>query len=129
MIADLVHQLGYASTEQEAACRLAEIAAKTDHAVFVAADDRVIGFIHVSLVPNFEGDSFGEIRALSIDELQRGKRIGERLVRAAEEWVQSSGLRKMRVRSNVIRTRARKFYERLGYVVTKAQNVFDKAIR
>jgi len=30
------------------------------------------------------------------------------------------------VRSNVIRERARHFYERLGYNVSKSQNVFDK---
>ena len=125
-IADLVRQLGYASTEDEVRARLEEMTA--EHAVFVASSDRVIGFIHVSVVPNFEGETFGEIRALSVDEKSRGNRVGEELVRAAEEWVRARGLKKIRVRSNVIRTRARQFYERLGYVVTKAQNVFDKVI-
>jgi hypothetical protein len=33
---------------------------------------------------------------------------------------------RVRVRSNIVRTDARRFYERLGYAVTKTQNVFDR---
>ena len=44
----------------------------------------------------------------------------------AEEWIRAQRLTRVRVRSSVIRDRARRFYERFGYAVTKAQNVFDK---
>jgi ribosomal protein S18 acetylase RimI-like enzyme len=35
----------------------------------------------------------------------------------------------MRVRSNTVRTRARAFYERAGYQVTKTQHQFRKNLR
>lgn len=123
----LVRQLGY---ERNGAHQLADICARSDHAVFVAVDsDRVVGFIHVCEVVNLESETFGEIRGLAVDEGCRGRGFGERLVAAAEEWTRGRKLFRIRVRSNVIRERARHFYERLGYNVTKSQNVFDKLFR
>ena len=122
-IVDLARQLGYPDGGRQ----FAEIRSRADHAVFVAVEsDRVAGFIHVCSMLSIDADPYGEIRALIVDEAHRGRRIGERLVSEAESWTRMQNLTRVRVRSNVIRDRARRFYERLGYAVTKAQNVFDK---
>jgi GNAT superfamily N-acetyltransferase len=123
-VRDLARQLGY----PHGGAALAGICARDDHAVFVAVEEgRVAGFVHVCVMLSLESDAYAEIRALVVDEAQRGRGLGEQLVRAAEEWSHARQLGKVRVRSNVIRERARRFYERIGYKVVKTQNVFDKS--
>ena len=61
-------------------------------------------------------------------EASRGRKIGATLVAAAEAWARERGHGRMRVRSNVLRQPAHRFYERLGYAVTKRQAVFDKSL-
>lgn len=147
VMADLLVQLGYPdATADDARRRLGGLLAGGDHAVFVeeaewstgfsrsnapaeaGAPSHLTGFIHVCVTLTLEHDPRGEIRTLVVDEKQRGAGAGARLVAAAEEWARERGLRKMRVRSNIKRERARRFYERLGYSVTKTQNVFDKVL-
>jgi GNAT superfamily N-acetyltransferase len=124
-ITELVRQLGYA----EGGRSLAAIVGRDDHAVFVWIDgERIVGFIHVCVMLSLESDSYAEIRALIVDEGKRGGGIGAKLVTAAEEWSRAQKLGRVRVRSNIIREGARRFYERLGYAVTKTQNVFDKGL-
>ena len=124
-IAELARQLGYPG----GGALLGDILSRDDHAIFVSIDSgRAIGCIHVCEVLSIESDAFGEIRALVVDEDHRGRGVGEELVRAAEEWTRLRNLAKLRVRSNVVRDAARRFYERLGYGVTKTQNVFDKKL-
>ena len=89
---------------------------------------QVVGFIHICVIETLEHEPRGEIRALSVHEKHRSGGIGAQLVERAEEWARNRHLQKIRVRSNIIRDRARNFYERLGYTVTKTQNVFDKTI-
>ena len=89
---------------------------------------QVVGFIHICVIETLEHEPRGEIRALSVHEKHRGAGIGAQLVERAEQWAMERRVQKVRVRSNIIRDRARNFYERLGYALTKTQNVFDKTI-
>lgn len=127
--ADLLVQLGYPGvTPDDARRRLLQLLDRADHAVFVDEEDGVAGFIHVCVTETLEHEPRGEIRTLVVDEARRSTGVGARLVEAAERWARQRGLARMRVRSNVLRERARRFYERLGYGVTKTQNVFDKTL-
>ena len=45
-----------------------------------------------------------------------------------QDWARAQGFASMRVRSNVIRERAHRFYEREGYARIKAQAVFRKPL-
>lgn len=132
MIGKLVAQLGYTDITIEAARRrLIQLLDRVDHAVFaaeVSGGTRVAGFIHICVVETLEHEPRGEIRALSVDEKHRGSGIGAQLVERAEQWARERHLQKIRVRSNIHRDRARNFYERLGYIVTKTSNVFDKTL-
>ena len=126
-IAVLTGQLGYPSDESEIRTRLTTLGARDDHAFYVAeVDGEVAGWIGVRTDLSLEGGAYAEIIGLVVDERWRSKGLGEDLVRAAETWARDRGATKLRVRSNVIRERAHKFYERLGYTITKRQVVFDK---
>ena len=128
-LAELVTQLGYPTNAAAAADRLARLDSRPDHAVFVADESSgVAGFIHVCVVETLENDPYAEIKGLIVAEALRGRGIGRELVAAAECWAGERSLTRIRVRSNVKRERARRFYERDGYYVTKASNVFEKAV-
>lgn len=128
-VAGLTNELGYESSATTASDRLVRLYGSGSDAVFVAVTERgVAGWIHVALVSSLESDDYVEIRGLVVGSDFRNRRIGSRLVTRAEEWAQQAGIGRVRVRSNIKRTEARRFYERLGYSVTKTQNVFDKRL-
>ncbi len=128
-ITRLSEQLGYPSTGAETAQRLAEISRRDEHAVLVAADGEILlGWIHVAVSHTLLADTPAEIMGLVIDERYRGRGIGRVLMRHAEQWARDLGCRSVRLRSNVVRTRAHAFYERLGYRVTKSQKAFCKEL-
>lgn len=52
--------------------------------------------------------------------------VGATLLAAAEAWAAARGHDTLRVRSNVIRVDAHRFYERLGYERVKQSLVFQK---
>src|SRR6267143_1648700 len=89
------------------------------HAAFVAespdAATGVVGWVHVSVAHLLESDIRAEVNGLVVAEGQRSAGAGARLLAAAEEWARKHGCKGMSVRSNVIRERAHKFYERNGY--------------
>ena len=124
-LAALAGELGYATTPDEMARRLAALDDRD--AVFVAEHDGAcVAWIQVSIVESLESRRFAEIRGLVVGEAQRGGGIGAALVAAAEEWARSRDCPRVRVRSNVVRERTHRFYERLGYHAVKSQKVFEK---
>jgi len=128
-IAALSSQLGYPSTREEILTRMSTLAAGGHTLILVAEDEgAVAGWIAVRDDVSLETGPFAEIAGLVVDQASRGRRIGEALVVAAESWARERGHGRMRVRSNVIRERAHRFYERLGYTTTKRQAVFDKSL-
>lgn len=125
-IAALAGELGYPTTSDAMARRLAALGERD--AVLVADDGGAcVGWIHISVVESLENDGHAEIRGLVVASTHRGAGIGAALVGAAEEWARRRGLARVRVRSNVIRERTHRFYERLGYRAVKSQKVFDKS--
>ena len=128
-LARLATQLGYPTTEEHARRRAAAILDRPEHCVLVAeSGGRVTGWIHVAPSVTLESDPSAEIAGLVVDEEFRGLGIGARLMAEAEAWAASQGYGLMRVRSNVKRNRARQFYERAGFAVTKSQRNFEKRL-
>ena len=128
-LAVLSGQLGYPATEAEVRVRLATLTGRGDHAFLVVEVQGVVaGWIGVRTELSLEGGGYAEIVGLIVDEHHRSKGLGEDLVSAAEAWAAKRGAKRLRVRSNVMRERAHRFYERLGYVVFKTQRVFGKQL-
>src|SRR5688572_2387182 len=126
-LAELAIQLGYPNTAEAIAARLAALGTVSGHAVLVAVEpggERVIGWIHVGSTRWLESDPYAEIGGLVVDSGWRGRKVGEGLARAGLAWAAAHGFREVRVRSNVVRADAHRFYERLGFSRVKTQAVF-----
>jgi GNAT superfamily N-acetyltransferase len=129
-LADLSGQLGYPTTPAQIAQRLKRLKSAPRNALWVAdhSQDGVAGWIHVSAVPLIEVDYRAEINAFVVGEKHRSQGAGAQLLAAAEEWARKQGCKGVSVRSNVIRERAHKFYERNGYEHYKTQKAFRKSL-
>jgi GNAT superfamily N-acetyltransferase len=129
-IAELSGQLGYPATAAQIAQRLRGLKPATQHAVFVAdlPGSGVTGWLHVSVAHLVDSELRAEVNGLVVGEGQRSLGAGARLLEAAEEWARKRGCKSMSVRSNVIRERAHKFYERQGYEHYKSQKAFRKTL-
>ncbi len=126
-IAGLSGQLGYPTSPEQMRERLAILLPKKDQQLFAAEwDGKIVGWLHAAKIERVESDPFAEIYGLIVKDTERGQGIGPLLLRAADSWAASQGLGKVRVRCNVVRERTHRFYEREGFVVNKAQKVFDK---
>ncbi len=129
VIADLTTQLGYPTRPEEAEARLRDLAAQPENAVLVAeVDGAVAGWIHVTGLHSLEAEPCAMIRGLVVDETRRSGGIGAALVEAAAEWTARHGFRKLRVRSNVVRERTHRFYERHGFTRAKSQLVLERPV-
>ncbi len=127
-LAALAGELGYPTTTAEMKSRFGKVLSVSDHGIFVAEFDSIVGWIHVSLIRSLESDAFAEIRGLVVAESYRNSGIGSQLVAMAESWGQKKGCHRIRVRTNIVREKARLFYERLGFQSKKTQEVFDKTL-
>ena len=129
-LAELSTQLGYPCTAEEAAKRLRKLGPPSLSALFVAESPAagVVGWAHVSVTHLLEAGTRAELNGLIVAEGQRSLGAGAKLLVAAEDWARKHGCPSMSVRSNVIRERAHKFYERQGYEHYKTQKAFRKTL-
>jgi GNAT superfamily N-acetyltransferase len=128
-VAALCEQFGYPATAEAIGRRLAAIGGDPDAAVLVAtAGGAVIGWVHVRTLQLLQRDLCAEIGGLVVDGAWRRRGIGRRLMAAAEDWARGHGVGLIRLRSNVIRDDAHRFYRRLGYADSKTSVLFTKAL-
>ena len=129
-LADLSSQLGYPATTAQLRDRLRRVSPASQNAVFVAETKNagVVGWLHVTKQALLESEMRAEVNGLVVAEGHRSLGAGARLIAAAEEWARKHGCKYMSVRSNVIRERAHRFYERNGYEHYKTQKSFRKRL-
>jgi GNAT superfamily N-acetyltransferase len=122
--------LSYPSTPEEIARRLQGLQRTAETSVFVAELETgdIAGWIAVFVYRTVEADARAEVSGLVVDERYRSQRVGEHLLARAEEWARGNGCQAIGLRSNVIRDRAHKFYERHGYAHIKTQKAFRKQL-
>lgn len=128
-VATLSGCLGYAVDAPSTAEFLEQISEEPGHAVWVAEyEGMVAGWIEFATLRSVTTPHEVLIIGLVVDEACRGKGIGKRLVLAVEDWGFKQGLAAVRVRSQVKRSDAHRFYEGLGYGLVKSQHMFRKGL-
>lgn len=88
--------------------------------VLVAVEgERLIGLLTIHVMPVLHRPTpVGRLSALVVTAEARGRGVGHALVAAAEQTLAARGCGLVEVTSNLKRTDAHVFYERLGYEVT-----------
>ncbi|HUX11584.1 MAG TPA: GNAT family N-acetyltransferase [Spirochaetia bacterium] len=125
-VAELSSQLGYPTPTDEMRMRIASLAGIPHEGLLVARDGEVVGWIHVHHTTYLQSGKAAEVTGLVVQDTHRSKGIGAALLQAAESWAIAQGLGRLRVRSNIVRADAHRFYERAGYRRAKTSLVFEK---
>ncbi len=85
------------------------------------------GFIKALILSTWEHKvSAGEIYidSLAVNESARGKKIGTKLIDCIENYAKQNNYKKITLDVIGINIRAKKLYERIGFKVTKEQNIY-----
>ncbi len=133
-VAELSAQLGYPVTADALAHHFELLREAPENVLFVAEetaepdDEQVVGWVHVAGRISLETGPFAQISGIVVDERVRGRGVGRALMAAAEAWAAARGYDVMRLWSNIVRERAHRFYEGLGYEHVKTSKVFLKAL-
>ena len=127
-LASLSGQLGYPADVPTILRRLAQVE-RSVVLVAVNAEGAVCAVAHAEPRRLLIAEPFVELAALVVDERARGSGAGAMLLAAVEAWAREQGFTSVRVRSNVLRERAHRFYLREGYIEKKRQAVFLKRLQ
>lgn len=128
-VTDLAEQLGYPNVLQDIKRRYEVINKHSNYALFVARDEnaKVLGWVQVNAEPcSILTEDKAEVVALIVDQGSRNRGIGAALLKQAERWAKSKELKLMRIRSNLKRTDAHRFYQKNGYEIKKSWHLFVK---
>jgi len=126
-IAHLATELGYPTSPPEMRRRLEVLLTRDSHLIAVAElASAVVGWVAVEHRLLLESGERAEIVGLVVAGQSRRAGVGAALVRVAEAWVREHGISVISVRSNIARTEAHPFYDRLGYVRAKTQHAYRK---
>lgn len=130
-VARLCAQLGYPSTMEQMARRLGPLEVDPEAGLYVAdaPPGGIVGWVYVRGVRPMTSDPRAEIWGLVVDADHRGAGVGAALMRHAEQWAREQGYADVRLHSNVVRTEAHRFYQGLGYQITKTSYVLSKSLR
>lgn len=112
-----------AETEADYLAAFATLRAHPDHALYVARHDgTVVGTFLLSLLPGLTGRGMlhAQLRSVQVRADLRSLGIGARMVAFAEDEARSRGAGVVELTSNMRRTQAHAFYERLGYAKSHA---------
>jgi len=115
-IAELLRQLGYPNTPDEVRGRLDAMGTDAgDRGLVACADDAVLGFAAVHLIPMIHHDGcVARITAFVVADSARGRGIGTALFAACEAYAASRAAERLEVTSGDQRTGAHAFYIRRG---------------
>ena len=126
----LIGQLGYSATQGEVQSRLSAIEAAGQEVLVATFALEVIACLSTStmIVPHRLAP-VGRISMMVVDERWRGKGVGAEMAAAAERLLAGKGCQIVEVTSNLRRTDAHRFWERLGYERTSARFARNVAVQ
>jgi ribosomal protein S18 acetylase RimI-like enzyme len=80
-------------------------------------DGRRLGFVYLETVHDyFTGEEHGHVSVVAVESTAEGRGVGTALLEAADAWACGRGYRTMTLNVFATNDRARRLYERLGYV-------------
>ncbi len=127
--AELSSQLGYPSSPGDLRKRIEELSHTTDRVAFAAVvDGQIVGWIDAAMERHLQYAASAVIGGLVVREDMRGQGVGRRLCLEVEEWARSKSVPLVRVRSQIKREDAHRFYLRDGYRKVKTSLVFEKPV-
>jgi GNAT superfamily N-acetyltransferase len=127
--AELSGQLGYSADAKAMRLRLAAMSGDPDRmALGAELDGRLVGWIDASVERHLQSDDVVDIGGLVVREEARRLGIGRLLCEEVEAWTRKIGIARVRVRSQIKREDAHRFYERDGYEKVKTSLVFEKSV-
>ena len=127
--AELSSQLGYPCSADDLRSRIDETLRSTDRVAFAAVlDDQVLGWIDAAVERHLQSCACAVIGGLVVREDTRGLGVGKRLCLEVEEWARSKSVPLVRVRSQIKREDAHRFYLRDGYRKVKTSLDFEKTV-
>jgi GNAT superfamily N-acetyltransferase len=127
--AELCTQLGYPSSADDLHERIEEMSRTTDRVAFAAVvDGQIVGWIDAAMERHLQSPASAVIGGLVVREGTRGLGIGKRLCLEVEAWARSKSVPLVRVRSQIKREDAHRFYLRDGYRKVKTSFVFEKPV-
>ena len=98
-----------------------EMTAQAGNELLVAErDGDIVGVLQLTIIPGLSrtGMRRAQLEGVRVSSSHRGMQIGERLVSAAIARARAAGCGLVQLTSDVTRTDARRFYERLGFEAT-----------
>lgn len=129
-LATLAGQLGYPTAVGTVAERIVKYFGNAEERVIVAElGGTVVAWTSAALIDHFYTPRCVEISGLVVDASLRGKGIGAALLGEVKRWAAGFGVATVRLRANVIRTDAHRFYERRGFSRVKQQIVFETVVK
>jgi GNAT superfamily N-acetyltransferase len=127
--AELSGQLGYSCAVEDLRDRIEELSRATDRVAFAAiVDGQIVGWIDAAMERHLQYAASAAIGGLVVRENMRGLGVGRRLCLEVEEWARSRSVPLVRVRSQIKREDAHRFYLRDGYRLVKTSLVFEKLL-
>jgi GNAT superfamily N-acetyltransferase len=123
----LMTHLGYDLDREEFRRRYQAVAADDRHLLRVAElNGRLAALLHVYVRPAIDKPPEVVVQALVVDANQRGKGIGEAMMRSAEAWARGRGFSSISLSSHIRRADAHAFYEGLGYRIIATSHLFRR---
>jgi GNAT superfamily N-acetyltransferase len=127
--AELCSQLGYPTSPGDLRERIEEMSRAADRVAFAAVvDGQIVGWIDAAMERHLQSPASAVIGGLVVREDMRGMGVGKRLCLEVEEWARSKSVPLVRVRSQIKREDAHRFYLRDGYRKVKTSFVFEKPV-
>jgi len=128
-VATLSASFGYPVSACDMRSRIEEFASNNERVAFVAVlQDVVVGWADAGVERHLQSTPVVVIGGLVVRDDMRGKRMGQQLCRAVEQWAIEVGIATVRVRSQMKRVDAHRFYLRDGYTQVKISAVFEKNV-
>jgi uncharacterized protein YbbK (DUF523 family)/ribosomal protein S18 acetylase RimI-like enzyme len=128
-LARLAGELGYPCDEGAVRLRIGSYLEGGGKTVIVAeSGGGLVGWTSVEVVEHFYLERFAEISGFVVDARMRGRGIGASIMAEAEAWTIARGVELLRLKTNVTREGAHRFYEALGFERVKEQYTYAKRL-